>query len=53
MEEILLKFNKEVMPPFQCKWTPQAANIEAAEQYGYDFAQELLGNENCPACEEK
>ena len=53
MEEILLKFNKEVMPPFQCKWTPQAANIEAAEQYGYDFAQELLGNENCPACKEK
>lgn len=53
MEEILLKFNKEVMPPFQCKWTPHAANIEAAEQYGYDFAQELLGNENCPACEEK
>lgn len=53
MEEILLKFNKEVMPPFQCKWTPQAANIEAAEQYGYNFAQELLGNENCPACEEK
>lgn len=53
MEEILLKFNKEVMPPFQCKWTPQVANIEAAEQYGYDFAQELLGNENCPACEEK
>ncbi len=53
MEEILLKFKKEVMPPFQCKWTPQAANIEAAEQYGYDFAQELLGNENCPACEEK
>ena len=53
MEEILLKFNKEVMPPLQCKWTPQAANIEAAEQYGYDFAQELLGNENCPACEEK
>lgn len=42
MDEMLAKFAPEVLPGYQCKWTPQALNIDAAEQFGYDFAQELL-----------
>lgn len=42
MEEMLGKFVPEVLPGYQCKWTPQALNLDAAEQFGYDFAQELL-----------
>lgn len=42
MDEMLGKFVPEVLPGYQCKWTPQALNLDAAEQFGYDFAQELL-----------
>ncbi|WP_293728640.1 FprA family A-type flavoprotein [uncultured Phascolarctobacterium sp.] len=42
MDEMLGKFVPEVLPGYQCKWTPQAVNLDAAEQFGYDFAQELL-----------
>lgn len=42
MDEMLGKFASEVLPGYQCKWTPQALNLDAAEQFGYDFAQELL-----------
>lgn len=42
MDEMLGKFAPEVLPGYQCKWTPQALNLDAAEQFGYDFAQELL-----------
>ncbi len=42
MDELLGKFAAEVLPGYQCKWTPQPINLDAAEQFGYDFAQELL-----------
>lgn len=42
MDEMLGKFVPEVLPGYQCKWRPQALNLDAAEQFGYDFAQELL-----------
>ncbi len=42
MEEMLRKFCKEVLPGYQCKWTPQEAELQAAELFGYNFAQGLL-----------
>ena len=46
MEEMLGKFSKEILPGHTCKWTPQPNNVEAAEQFGYDFAQTLLEDEH-------
>ena len=52
MDEMLGKFVPEVLPGYQCKWTPQALNLDAAEQFGYDFAQELLGKgQNGEGCQ--
>ena len=50
MEEMLGRFAPEVLPGYQCKWTPQALNLEAAEQFGYDFAQGLL-EKNSEGCQ--
>ena len=42
MEELLAKSCFDAIEPgFNCKWTPQQAEIEAAEKYGYDFALKL------------
>lgn len=44
MEELLGKMNQEIFPGFQCKWTPSETDIQAAEIFGYEFAQELSVN---------
>lgn len=42
MEELLAKSCFDAVEPgFNCKWTPQQVEIEAAEKYGYDFALKL------------
>lgn len=42
MEELLEKSCFDAVEPgFNCKWTPQEADLEKAEQYGYDFALSL------------
>ena len=42
MEELLAKSCFDAVEPgFNCKWTPQQTEIEAAEKYGYDFALKL------------
>ena len=41
MEEMLGKFCSEMLPGHNCKWTPQEPNLQAAEQFGYDFAKSL------------
>ena len=42
MEELLAKSCFDAVEPgFNCKWTAQQAEIEAAEKYGYEFALKL------------
>ena len=42
MEELLTKAFGSVEPGCNCKWTAQEADLTAAENYGYEFAQKLL-----------
>lgn len=42
MEELLAKSCFDAVEPgFNCKWTPQKAELEAAEKYGYEFALKI------------
>lgn len=41
MEELLNKAFVKVVPGYNCKWTPQEAQIKAAEEFGFNFAGSL------------
>lgn len=41
MEEFLNKAGFNVFDGYTCKWKPQAAELETAEKFGYEFAQNL------------
>lgn len=42
MEELLTKAFGQTEAGYNCKWTPQEKELDAAEEYGYNFALSLL-----------
>jgi len=41
IEEFITKAGMELVPGYNCKWRPSPKEIEAAEQFGFDFATKL------------
>ncbi|MSS81370.1 MULTISPECIES: FprA family A-type flavoprotein [Acidaminococcus] len=45
MEAMIKESGMELLPGYNVKWRPLPAELEAAEQYGYDFAEKVSKGE--------